>query len=231
MSGQMAFCPMCGNRVQLTDQRYCATCGQPLATGVMVVAVAPAGQTHGAPIRAAGSAQRAGAQGRPFLELGLAVVGAVSLLLPFMSVSASAITYSALSQSNSYSASISVADSFLHNSSRPGIELWVILGGCLAALVVAGLRAMDSRSFGPRVTFAAFAVMFGGFAWVLLEWNDVMGKAIASYSGTLTINQAFGFWVGLAAAVAGALVCIVPDDRLGLMGADLSRLPSPAQDS
>jgi hypothetical protein len=154
---------------------------------------------------------RAGA--RPVLELGLAVLAAASFLLPLISVSASASTSSLYSNgSGDGSLSVSVLDYLQHTNWTQWIELDLIVFGGLGVLAVATMRALDPSRFSPRVTLLGFATMAAGLAWLLFEWNDSVSSMTSLYLGSVNVTQGPGLWLGFAAALAGAFVCLVPTE-------------------
>ena len=76
----------------------------------------------------------------------------------------------------------------------------LIVFGTLAAVLLAIIR-LASTNLSPKIPVIGFIALTAGYVWVLSEWSKEFGSSTA-------VTQGIGLWLGLAAGVAGALICL-----------------------
>jgi hypothetical protein len=195
MVGQTTFfCRRCGHSLEFPRQVFCDECGLPLNQTSAAAAPTPRSL-----------ALAAGA--RPILEFGLALIAAASFLLPLISISDQA---GAADSLGGAPASMSVIDFVQHADWTRWMPLALIVFGGFAAIGFAAIRALSPERLSPRVTFAGFAVLGAGFAWLLYQWNDSVAGMTSLDPSALSITPGIGLWLGLGAAAVGSFVCLVP---------------------
>jgi hypothetical protein len=136
------------------------------------------------------------------VQVGIAITALATFILPFMTVSATYLGQSA-------SQSVSLLDTIQHSNWTSSPEALLIVGGGVAALVLALLRLSNPAMFSAKVTLIGFAAMAVGYVWILAEWENAVSQITDFYTYLgIGIGQGIGLWAGLAAAVIGGIACL-----------------------